>query len=118
MAQIPHKKIIPSIKSRKDSFCDSCFRVVKVRYLIKYKGQFLCNKCRQKTEGNKIQASLSQTGINLINLENALNKIYVVKTYLRKRNDSSYIQARLSLPSILGNRKVKLILVDDEKSKK
>jgi hypothetical protein len=53
------EKIIPKsrLKYMKEghskAVCEGCDKTVRVRFMIRYKGKYLCNQCMQRTASNK-----------------------------------------------------------------
>jgi hypothetical protein len=99
------------------TICDGCKKLMRVRNMSFIEGKYLCYKCRQKTDSFKKMYSSSQLGKPAHTLEQALNRIYEVKTYNKNKNESNP-RSLISVPNVLANKKVRLILVDDKEIKK
>jgi hypothetical protein len=89
--------------------CDKCKELHRAKGLLFVKGKYLCFHCRNKTVNksmNEISNHLNKGGY--ISLEKALEREYVVKSYIKKGN---YNLALITVPSCLGGYVVKLSLV-------
>lgn len=77
---------------------------VRMRKIWKYKDQIFCFTCYQKQTHK-----MPESGNNLIKLKEALSKVYEIRGYKHKKDNS--ITAYKNFPSILIGHKVKLILI-------
>lgn len=50
---IPKKKLVYMKLGHSKAVCDGCNKTIRVRFMTKYKGKYLCSNCRQKTASNK-----------------------------------------------------------------
>ena len=112
MGTIPHKKLTKLRHNSSKAKCDKCKKEIRVRYLVFFKGKYLCGECRQKMKNFRIQDSAFQVGRGKISLKDALARTYEIRTY---RNGGTII-----VPICLLERYVKLKLVSQPliKSKK
>ena len=85
------------------SNCEGCNRIYNIKSLRIIKGEFLCYHCI------KPKTKMPQIRYPIIKLEQALEKIYEVRGYLRKDGG---IAPQIITPQILIGHKVKLVLVD------
>lgn len=85
------------MKSNKKIKCDKCGRIKRSRYIVQFKGKFLCSDCKPR-----INVSHRRT------IEQALNKVYGVRGYMAKNGS---VSAVINVPSVMAGRKVKLVLV-------
>jgi ribosomal protein L36 len=95
------------------SKCEKCKIIRRVNRLSMFKGKLLCSSCKVKTRLSKSMNCVINRKFPVGRrkyLNEALNKIYKVRGY-----DYGCPTAVLSLPSVLANRKVKLVLVSSIK---
>ena len=85
-------------KSNAKIECEKCGRIVRSRYVVKFKGKLLCSNCVPRVHYRP-----------RVSLEKALNKIYEVKGYLNNKNQKI---AKIHIPPILSGKKVKLVLIE------
>ena len=70
---------------------------------------------RKRKDNFRIQARAMVIGKPIISLEKGLNKVYEIKTYVTKYKDQMYPFCQIHLPFCFDGKKVKLVLVEDEK---
>lgn len=93
-------------KGYKKKKCNECGLEYRKMYLMKA-GLSLCWKCSRK-HYNKINSPYQKPRISM---EEALNRIYLVKGYLINKRE---ITAKFSIPNILIGHKIKIVLADNE----
>ena len=111
--QAPTKKLIRKRKACSKMRCEGCGNIFRVRGLVLMKGKFLCYGCRQKTFTARIQNSAGSIGRGYIFLDEALNRVYEVKSYNSNRSAGA-----ISFPLCLVGKFVMLTLVNPEEVKK
>jgi late competence protein required for DNA uptake (superfamily II DNA/RNA helicase) len=57
---IPKKKLVSMRLGHSKAVCEGCNKTVRVRFMIRYKGKYLCNNCMQKTASNKQNQSVGK----------------------------------------------------------
>lgn len=110
MGHIPHKKLTTRRHNNSKTICEGCKKEVRNKHVVYFKGKYICSNCKIKLPNSKSMSSASQIGKPMITLDEALNKVYKVKRY----GNGSVIG---SVPSILAEKKVKLILVEENREK-
>ena len=93
--------------------CEECDKNIKRFY--RTKGKTMCYNCYISKltlimGGNKGRKPLSK--------EQALNKVYLVKSYKYGKNDKVYINAFINVPKVLAGKKVQLKIIEEDGSKK
>jgi hypothetical protein len=93
--------------------CDECGKIKGSRFIIYFKGQYLCGKCRRKSNSYREFASI----INLLNptrkpmiLEKAIKKEYLVKTYYNKKTGRAH--HLIYVPKCFSGKKVKIRIIE------
>ena len=50
---IPKRKLTYKKEGHSKAVCEGCEKTLRVRFMIRYKGRYLCNQCMQKTASNR-----------------------------------------------------------------
>lgn len=112
----PHSKLKKDNSVFAKAPCEICKKIFRVRHIILFKGKYLCTDCRLAL--NKIQESAIHIGREYISLETALKREYEVKTYFHKnQNGTSVASSSINVPSCFMNKKVKLVLIEEDTAK-
>ncbi len=82
--------------------CDNCNNDYK--RLTYFRGKSLCYKCYKKKA--KIMPCVSKN----LTIEEALNREYTIRRYLRVKENYAY--GYLHLPECLAGKKIKLVLIE------
>jgi len=90
--------------------CEECGHMIRqIRY---FKGKYYCYNCYMKHAKKMSEYGEFFEPPAIKTLDEALNKIRIVRGYINNRGT---LYANISLPSVLVGKKIKLILVEDEK---
>lgn len=97
--------------------CNGCNKAKRPRHIIKYKGEYLCTSCMSKLPSARETRSIEgllrgNTGRPTTKLDKALNKIYTVRSYMKK--DGVGINCSIGLPSVFAGKKVKISIVEEK----
>lgn len=97
--------------------CSDCKKFRRIKFMYKVEGELVCTTCYRRLDSVREMSSASQIGKGLITLKQALEKVYLIKKYSVKSsvNGRYYNSCHLSIPICLAEKKVKLVLVEDEK---
>lgn len=102
-------RIVIHRKGNSKVLCDECKQLARIRSLTFYKGKYYCTRCKQKLQSFRMGQSVTQLGIPKISLEEALNRVYEIKTYYRKDGSP---QCHLHFSSALSGKKIKIVVVE------
>lgn len=91
--------------------CDICQLEKRHVEFNKFRNLMLCRTCQ-----NRQYTKIPRPGYNNVQLQDALDRVYKVRTYVYKDIKKAY--CRLSLPLAFSGKKVKVIIVEDEDGEK